>query len=152
MNGSLRERGAASWEMRVDAGTNPDTRKRRYRTATVTGNRGDAERALARLVAALNFYAQAVPGGDAHAAATLEALLAGSGRAPTAAAAGTDEPRVSRHRCCRSPPMTLGEHPPVLCAVSRARYCRLPSGFSATHIRRQICRGAKPSLRSQCSV
>jgi integrase len=30
---------------------NPDTGKRRYRTATVTGNRADAERALARLVA-----------------------------------------------------------------------------------------------------
>jgi len=51
MNGSLRQRGAASWELRVYAGTNPDTGKRRYRTATVTGNRADAERALARLVA-----------------------------------------------------------------------------------------------------
>jgi hypothetical protein len=37
--------------MRVYAGTDPETRKRRYRTATVTGNRADAERALARLVA-----------------------------------------------------------------------------------------------------
>ncbi len=51
MNGSLRQRGAASWELRVYAGINPDTGKRRYRTATVIGNRGDAERALARLVA-----------------------------------------------------------------------------------------------------
>lgn len=51
MNGSLRQRGAASWELRVYAGINPDTGKRRYRTATVTGNRGDAERALACLVA-----------------------------------------------------------------------------------------------------
>lgn len=51
MKGSLRQRGAASWELRVYAGTNPDTGKRRYRTATVTGNRADAERALARLVA-----------------------------------------------------------------------------------------------------
>jgi hypothetical protein len=51
MNGSLRQRDAASWELRVYTGTNPDTGKRNYRTATVTGNRGDAERALARLVA-----------------------------------------------------------------------------------------------------
>jgi hypothetical protein len=51
MKGSLRQRGAASWELRVDAGTNPDTGKRRHRTATVVGNRADAERALARLVA-----------------------------------------------------------------------------------------------------
>jgi hypothetical protein len=51
MHGSLRQRGAASWELRVYAGTDPDTGKRRYRTATLTGNCGDAERALARLVA-----------------------------------------------------------------------------------------------------
>ena len=51
MQGSLRQRGAASWELRVYAGTNPDTGTRRYRTATVTGNRADADRALARLVA-----------------------------------------------------------------------------------------------------
>lgn len=34
----------------VYAGIDPDTRKQRYRTATVTGNRADAERGLARLV------------------------------------------------------------------------------------------------------
>jgi integrase len=51
MQGSLRQRGAASWELRVYAGTNPDTGKRRYRTATVTGNRADAERGLVCLVA-----------------------------------------------------------------------------------------------------
>ena len=51
MKGSVRQRGAASWELRVYAGTDPDTGKRRYRTATVVGNRADAERALARLVA-----------------------------------------------------------------------------------------------------
>ena len=33
--------------------TNPDTGKRRYRTATVVGNRGDAERGLAELVASV---------------------------------------------------------------------------------------------------
>ena len=51
MSGSLRQRGAAAWEIRVYAGTDPDTRKRRYRTATVHGNRADGERGLERLVA-----------------------------------------------------------------------------------------------------
>ena len=43
MSGSIRPRGLASWELRVYSGTNPDTGKRRYRTATVVGNRSDAE-------------------------------------------------------------------------------------------------------------
>jgi hypothetical protein len=51
MSGSMRQRGAASWEVRVYAGTDPDTRRRRYRTATVHGNRADAERGLERVVA-----------------------------------------------------------------------------------------------------
>ena len=42
---------SAVLELRVYAGTNPESRKRHYRTATVTGNRSDAERGLARLVA-----------------------------------------------------------------------------------------------------
>jgi hypothetical protein len=51
MKGSLRQRGVASWELRVYAGTDPDTHGRRYRTATVRGNRVDAERGLAELIA-----------------------------------------------------------------------------------------------------
>src|SRR5688500_9314592 len=51
MSGSIRQRGAASWEIRVYAGIDPDTRKPRYRSATVHGNRADAERGLQRLVA-----------------------------------------------------------------------------------------------------
>ena len=51
MEGSLRQRGLASWELRVYAGTDADTGRRRYRSATVHGNRADAERALAVLVA-----------------------------------------------------------------------------------------------------
>ena len=35
------------------SGTNPDTGKRRYRTATVVGNRGDAARGVAELVASV---------------------------------------------------------------------------------------------------
>jgi integrase len=51
MSGSIGQRGAASWEIRVYAGIDPDSRKARYRTATVHGNRADAERGLERLVA-----------------------------------------------------------------------------------------------------
>ncbi len=51
MHGSIRQRGAASWELRVYAGIDPDTGRRRYRTATVRGNRADAERGLANLIA-----------------------------------------------------------------------------------------------------
>ena len=35
------------------SGTNPETGKRRYRTATVVENRGDAERGLAELVSSV---------------------------------------------------------------------------------------------------
>jgi hypothetical protein len=51
MSGSIRQPGAASWEVRVYAGIDPHTGKPRYRTATVHGNRADAERGLERLVA-----------------------------------------------------------------------------------------------------
>ena len=51
VEGSIRQRGVASWELRVYAGIDPDTGRRRYRTATVRGNRADAERGLANLIA-----------------------------------------------------------------------------------------------------
>jgi integrase len=53
MNGSVRQRGAASWELRVYSGIDPDLGKRRYRTATVVGNRSDADRGLTELVASV---------------------------------------------------------------------------------------------------
>jgi hypothetical protein len=53
MSGSVRQRGAASWELRVYSGIDPDSGKRRYRTATVVGNRSDAGRGLAELVASV---------------------------------------------------------------------------------------------------
>ena len=53
VSGSIRQRGPSSWELRVYSGLDHDTGKRRYRTATVIGNRGDAERGLAELVAAV---------------------------------------------------------------------------------------------------
>ena len=40
-------------ELRVYAGVDPETHRRRYRTATVHGNRADAQRALDELVAAV---------------------------------------------------------------------------------------------------
>ncbi len=51
VEGSIRQRGVASWELRVYAGIDPETGRRRYRTATVRGNRADAERGLAILIA-----------------------------------------------------------------------------------------------------
>jgi len=46
----MRQRGSGSWELRVYAGTDPETRTRRYLTRTVHGTRRAAERALAELV------------------------------------------------------------------------------------------------------
>ena len=54
VTGSLRQRGTSSWELRVYAGTDAASGRRRYRTATVTGTRADAERALAALVASVH--------------------------------------------------------------------------------------------------
>jgi integrase len=53
MSGSVRQRGVASWELRVYSGIDPDSGKRRYRTATVVGNRSDADRGLTELVASV---------------------------------------------------------------------------------------------------
>ena len=49
----MRQRTSGSWELRVYAGMDPDTHRRRYRTATVRGNRADAQRTLDELVAAV---------------------------------------------------------------------------------------------------
>src|ERR671918_14961 len=47
MRGSLRQRSAGSFELRVYIGVDPTTGRRRYRSMTVRGNRGEAERELA---------------------------------------------------------------------------------------------------------
>jgi integrase len=49
----MRQRSSGSWELRVYVGVDPDTGRRRYRTSTVRGSRGDAERALCELVASV---------------------------------------------------------------------------------------------------
>lgn len=54
MTGSLRKRGANSWELRVYQGTDPATGRRRYATRTVRGSRTRAQRELGDLVAVAN--------------------------------------------------------------------------------------------------
>src|SRR6266545_528524 len=53
MRGSMRQRSPGSWELRVFAGRDPGTGRRRYRTATIRANRAEAERHLAALVASV---------------------------------------------------------------------------------------------------
>ena len=50
MHGSIRQRSAGSFELRVFTGTDPATGKRSYRTKTVRINRAEAERELAVMV------------------------------------------------------------------------------------------------------
>jgi hypothetical protein len=54
MTGSLRQRGANSWELRVYQGADPATGRRRYATRTVRGSRTRAQRELADLAALAN--------------------------------------------------------------------------------------------------
>ena len=53
MRGSMRQRSSGSWELRVFVGVDPETRGRKYRSMTVRGNRADAERELAAMVASV---------------------------------------------------------------------------------------------------
>jgi integrase len=54
MKGSLRQRGSGSFELRVYAGTEPETGRRRWMTRTVRGTRAEAERELRELSAHAN--------------------------------------------------------------------------------------------------
>ena len=74
VKGSIRQRGVASWELRVDAGSEPATGCRRYRTVTVRGNRADAERGLANLIAEVR--AQRAVGATSTLSELLEAWFA----------------------------------------------------------------------------
>ena len=51
MSGHIRRRGARSWELKFDTGTDPVTGERRIRYVSFKGTRRDAELELARLVA-----------------------------------------------------------------------------------------------------
>ncbi len=50
MTGSIRQRSPGSWELRVFAGVDPHTHRRRYLSKTVRGNRAEAKRELAAMV------------------------------------------------------------------------------------------------------
>jgi integrase len=54
MKGSIRQRGTGSFELRVYAGTDPDTGRRRWVTRTVRGTRAEAQRQLGELSAHAN--------------------------------------------------------------------------------------------------
>jgi integrase len=54
MAGSIRQRGRNSWQIRVYAGTDPDTGQRRQLTRTVRGSRTQAQRELRALAAFAN--------------------------------------------------------------------------------------------------
>ncbi|MPZ16186.1 MAG: hypothetical protein GEU73_17510, partial [Chloroflexi bacterium] len=69
MRGSIRQRGRNSWELRVYAGTDPETGRRRWLTRTVRGSRTQAQREL------VSFAAQANVAPVAGARTTLGDLL-----------------------------------------------------------------------------
>jgi len=50
VQGNIRQRGAASWELRVFVGRDPVTGRRRYATKTVRGGKREAQRELASLL------------------------------------------------------------------------------------------------------
>src|SRR5919106_1577635 len=54
MRGSIRKRGTNSWEIRIYAGTDPDTGRRRQLSRTVRGSRTQAQRELRALAAFAN--------------------------------------------------------------------------------------------------
>jgi hypothetical protein len=54
MHGSLRKRGN-SWELRAYAGTDPETGKRHWVSATVKGSRRAAQRELVELVSRVDY-------------------------------------------------------------------------------------------------
>jgi hypothetical protein len=53
VEGSIRQRSAGSFELRIFIGIDPDTHRRRYRSMTVRANRAEAERELPAMVAAV---------------------------------------------------------------------------------------------------
>jgi len=70
----MREREPGRWELRVDAGRDPLTGRRRQRSKVVHGGRRHAERALAQMVAEV--AAESTPGTEAPLSVLLERWLA----------------------------------------------------------------------------
>ena len=54
MSGHIRRRGAQSWELKFDIATDPLTGRRRIRYASFKGSKRDAEKELAKLIAAVS--------------------------------------------------------------------------------------------------
>ena len=83
MEGSIRQRSAGSFELRVFMGIDPDTHRRRYRSMTVRANRAEAERELAAMVVAVR--AEREVGVRSTVGELLEAwyAIASTGWAPT---------------------------------------------------------------------
>ena len=83
VEGSIRQRSAGSFELRVFIGIDPDTHRRRYRSMTVRANRAEAETELAAMVAAVR--AERVVGVRSTVGELLEAwyAIASTGWAPT---------------------------------------------------------------------
>ena len=52
--GHIRRRGARSWELKFDIGTDPQTSERRIRYHSFKGTKRDAEAELVRLMASAN--------------------------------------------------------------------------------------------------
>jgi hypothetical protein len=50
VQGNIRQRGAAAWELRVFVGRDPVTGRRRYATKTVRGGKREAQRELVTLL------------------------------------------------------------------------------------------------------
>lgn len=53
MQGSIRQRSAGSFELRVFVGVDPETHRKRYRSMTFRGNRAEAARELAAMITAV---------------------------------------------------------------------------------------------------
>ncbi len=83
MEGSIRQRSAGSFELRVFIGLDPDTHRLRYRSMTVRANRAEADRELAAMVAAVR--AEREVGVRSTVGELLEAwyAIASTGWAPT---------------------------------------------------------------------
>ncbi len=50
----MRQRSPGSFELRVFVGVDPDTKRRCYRSKSVRGNRSEAQRELAMMIAAVH--------------------------------------------------------------------------------------------------
>ncbi|MGB5760509.1 MAG: hypothetical protein WBM50_26575 [Acidimicrobiales bacterium] len=79
----MRQRSSGSWELRVYAGVDPETRRRRYRPKTVRGTKAEAERELAALVAGVRADGVGGPGSSVSVLLERWSTVASGSWAPT---------------------------------------------------------------------